>query len=340
MNKKRDIYKHRVTLRPYEYPELIKYRTAIRTSRWHVEEFDFGEDVQDFNVVLSDKERNAVKNAMLAISQIEAEGVKSFWSKAYDMFPKPEVSAVGVSFAENEQTHTESYSELLNVLGLNDEFAKLLKNPVISGRVNYLTKYLRNSGENVRQFYALKTALFSLFVENVSLFGQFLLIKSFRKHKNVLKSIDNVVLSTQNDEIVHAQFGMNLIAIIKEENPDWFNEDFYHKLELACKKAYVAEEGIVNWMFEKGDLDFITAYDVKEFLKRRFNQSLIDIGGKAIFEEDEKSKLKTEWFDEEIDAYIRNDFFVTKSRNYNKINVTKKHINNAIEKINNEYKLV
>lgn len=335
MNKP-NIFDHRVRLRPYEYPELIQFRTAIRTSRWHVEEFDFGEDIQDFNVILTDKERNTIKNAMLAISQIEAEGVKTFWSKVYDWFPKPEISAVGVTFAENEQTHSESYSELLNVLGLNDEFDKLLENPVISGRVNYLTKYLRNSGENARQFYTLKLTLFTLFVENVSLFGQFLIIKSFRKHKNLLKSIDNVVLSTQSDELVHAQFGMALLAIVKKENPDWFNEDFYHKIELACKKAYDAEVGIVDWIFEKGDLDFLTAYDVKEFLKRRFNSSLVDIGGKPIFEEDKESKKKTKWFDEEINAYIRNDFFNTKSRNYNKVTVTNNHIKTAIEKINNE----
>lgn len=335
-----DIFEHRVRLRPYEYPDLIKYRTAIRTSRWHVEEFDFGEDVQDFKVCLNEKEKNAIKNAMLAISQIEAEGVKTFWSKVYDMFPKPEVSAVGTTFAENEQTHSESYSELLNVLGLNSEFENLLENPVISGRVNYLTKYLRNSGENAKQFYTLKLALFTLFVENVSLFGQFLVIKSFRKHKNLLKSIDNVVLSTQNDELVHAQFGIALIEIVKKENPEWFDENFYHKIELACKKAYDAEEGIIDWMFELGDLEFITAKDVKEFVKRRFNQSLVDIGGKPIFEEDIKSKERTEWFDEEIEAYIRNDFFNTKSRNYNKVNVSKTDIEKAIEKIKNEYQLV
>lgn len=331
-----DIFEHRVKLRPYEYPELIKYRTAIRTSRWHVEEFDFGEDVQDFHTALTKKERNTIKNAMLAISQIEAEGVKTFWAKVYEMFPKPEISAVGVTFAENEQTHSESYAELLNVLGLNDEFEKLLQNPVISGRVNYLTKYLRNSGENVKEFYTLKVALFSLFVENVSLFGQFLVIKSFRRHKNLLKSIDNVVLSTQNDELVHAQFGMAILAIIKKENPEWFNEDFYHKIELACRKAYEAEKGIIDWMFEKGDLDFLSADDVKEFIKRRFNSSLIEIGGRAIFEEDLDSKKKTKWFDEEIEGYIRNDFFNTKSRNYNKVQVSTEHITNAIKRVKNE----
>lgn len=332
----KDIFKERINFKPYEYPELIKYRTAIRTSRWHVEEFDFGEDIQDFNTSLSLKERNAVKNTMLAISQIESASVKTFWADIGKIFPKPEIAMVGITFAENEIIHSESYSELLEVLGFNNEFKKLLKNDVILGRVNYLTKYLRGSGDNIKEFDVLKLTLFSLFVENVSLFGQFLIIKSFRKHKNLLKSIDNVVLSTQNDELVHAQFGIELIKIVKKENKDWFNEDFYNKIYRACKKAYDAEEKIIDWIFEKGELDFISSYDVKEFLKRRFNSSLMEIGGVPIFEEDLESKKVTKWFDEEIEGYIRNDFFNTKSRNYNKILVSTNHITNAINRINSE----
>ena len=189
----KDIFQERINFKPYEYPELIKFRTAIRTSRWHVEEFDFGEDIQDFNTALTSKEKNTVKNTMLAISQIEAANVKTFWAEIGDMFPKPEIAMVGITFAENEIIHSESYSELLEVLGFNNEFKKLMKNDVISGRVNYLTKYLKGSGDNKKEFNVLKLTLFSLFVENVSLFGQFLVIKSFRKHKNLLKSIDKYV---------------------------------------------------------------------------------------------------------------------------------------------------
>lgn len=333
MKQKRNIFEKRVRCKPYEYPELMDFRTAIRTSRWHVDEFDFGEDIQDFHIHLNDKERNVIKNTMLAISQIEVESVKTFWSNISEWLPKPEIAMVGTTFGENEIVHFENYSQLLELLGFNNEFEKLLENDVITGRINYLSKYLRGSGDNVNEFNTLRLALFSLFVENVSLFGQFLIMKSFRKEKNLLKSIDNVVLSTQKDELLHGQFGVELLKIIKEENPDWFNEEFYSKIKRACKKAYDAEVGIVDWIFEKGDLDFITAHDVREFLKRRFNQSLKDIGTDPIFLDlDEESAKKTIWFDEEIVGYVRNDFFNTMSSNYNKIPVLTKDITNAIKR--------
>lgn len=336
-----NIFEKRVRCKPYELGHLMEFRDAIRTSRWHAEEFDFGEDIQDFNVHLNDKQRNVIKNAMLAISQVEVESVKTFWGNIAEWLPKPEIAMVGATFAENEITHFEAYSMLLEKLGFNDEFEKLLENEVIANRINYLSKYLRGSGDNVNEFNTLKLALFALFVENVSLFGQFLIIKSFNKHNNVLKSIDNVVLATQKDELCHAQFGVELLKIIKEENPEWFNETFYHKIERACKKAFEAECKIIDWIFEQGDLDFITAYDVKEFLKRRFNSSLSDIGAEPIFNEiDEESRQKTKWFDEEIVAYIRNDFFNTKSANYNKITVTNEHILTAINRFKEDYGMV
>jgi len=76
--RKRDIFKKRITLKPYEYPELLEYVDAIRHSYWIHTEFNFTSDIQDFKVNVSEQERNALKNTMLAIAQIEVS-VKTFW---------------------------------------------------------------------------------------------------------------------------------------------------------------------------------------------------------------------------------------------------------------------
>jgi len=316
----------------------MQVRDAITDNRWHAEEYlsEISQDIQDYHTVLTEPERNFVKNAMLAISQVEVETVKTFWAKIGDWLQKPEIAMVGATLAENEVTHFEAYSLLLEKLGLNDEFDKLLQNDVIQNRINYLTKYLKGSGDNVKEFLVLQLILFSLLVENTSLFGQFYALKSLRRHKNLLKGIDNVVLATQQDEMVHAMFGVELIKIIKEENPDWFNEDFYKKIYRACKKAYEAEEKIIDWMFEMGDLPYISAAEVKEFIKQRINVSLDMMGGLPIFTVDPVLIGKTKWFDEESMGYIRNDFFNTKSRNYNKKLVTKDDILSAIRRFNDE----
>ena len=111
--RQRNIFEKRVNLKPYEYPELYQYVPAIRHSYWIHTEFNFTSDIQDFKTKLNDTERSAIKNTMLAISQIEV-AVKSFWGDIYQRIPKPEVGSVGATFAR-EVRHADAYSHLLEI---------------------------------------------------------------------------------------------------------------------------------------------------------------------------------------------------------------------------------
>lgn len=311
------LFDTRVAFKPFEYPEVLEYKDAINHSYWLVSEWNFLSDIHDFNVKLNDVQKKVLKNAMLAISQIEIS-VKKFWTKIGDRFPKAEFEQVGVTFGESEVRHSDAYSHLLQVLGFNDDFTTLMQNPAIQGRVDYLTKYLKGAFEHSNENYMLTLTLFSIFIENVSLFSQFLVIKSFNKHMNALKDIDNVVQATQKEEVIHALFGVYLIKQIQQEYPDWFNDEFYDKLTRACNKAFEAECNIVDWIFEAGDLTFLSKDTVKEFLKDRFNQSLEMIGAKKVFEVDAAKMAGVKWFNDEIYAEVNTDFFHKKPVTYSK----------------------
>lgn len=319
MNKEvhRDIFLPRVEFKPFEYQEVEKFKEAIQHSFWLVSEWNFTSDIHDFKVRLKEQDQAILKKALLAISQIEV-AVKKFWAKLGDRFPKAEFDQVGVTFGESECRHSDAYSHLLQVLGFNDEFKLLLQNPVIQGRVEYLTKYLKNAFSSTDKNYTFTLTLFSLFIENVSLFSQFLVIKSFNKYLNILKDIENVIQATMKEECIHALFGMYIINIIKEEHPDWFNDEFYEKLTEACQKAYVAEANIIDWIFETGELEFLPKDVVKEFIKDRINESIVEIGGAKVFDVDKDKLSSINWFNEEIYAETNIDFFYKKGVAYSK----------------------
>ncbi|HUH46660.1 MAG TPA: ribonucleotide-diphosphate reductase subunit beta [Arenibacter sp.] len=312
-----NIFEKRINLKPYEYPALYEYVPAIRHSYWIHSEFNFTSDVQDFKTLLTDVERSAIKNTMLAISQIEV-AVKSFWGDIYHKMPKPEIGSVGATFAESEVRHHDAYSHLLEILGLNEEFQDLKKKPVIMKRVQYLEAALKNTKSENNQEYAESILLFSLFIEHVSLFSQFLIIMAFNKHKNMLKGISNVVEATSKEEQIHGDFGIDIIKIIKAENPDWFDADYHAMIQEMCREAFMAESKIVDWIFEEGELDFLPKKLVNEFIKNRFNNSLESIGIKKIFDVDQELLAQTEWFDDEIIGTKHGDFFVKRSINYSK----------------------
>ena len=315
--RQRNIFEKRLNLKPYEYPELYEYVPAIRHSYWIHTEFNFTSDIQDFKTKLNDTERSAIKNTMLAISQIEV-AVKSFWGDIYHRIPKPEVGSVGATFAESEVRHADAYSHLLEILGLNDEFEEIKKNPVIMKRVRYLQAALATSKSEKNREYAESVLLFSLFIEHVSLFSQFLIIMAFNKHKNMLKGVSNVVEATSKEEQIHGDFGIDLIKIIKQENPDWFDLMFATKIQQMCKEAFEAESAIIDWIFEKGEIDFLPKNIINEFIKDRFNRSLESIGVGGVFAVDAELLKETEWFDDEIIGTKHGDFFVKRSINYSK----------------------
>ncbi len=315
--RKQDIFKKRINLKPYEYPQLAEYSDAVRHSYWIHTEFNFVSDVQDFKVHVNDKEKNVIKNTMLAIAQIEV-AVKTFWGDIYKKMPKPEIGAVGFTFAESEVRHMDAYSHLLEILGLNDEFEKIKSIPVLMDRVNYLEKALKHARSEDNREYSQSILLFSLFIEHVSLFSQFLIMMSFNKYKNLFKGISNAVEATSKEEQIHGLFGIDLINIIKEENPSWFDATFEADVIKLCHEAFEAEKKVVEWIFEQGELDFMPQAVVIEFIKKRFNNSLESIGVSKIFTTDDVLLAQSEWFYDEVIATKHGDFFNKKSINYNK----------------------
>lgn len=312
-----DIFEKRVNFKPFEYPQLIEFADSINKSYWLVSEFNFTQDIQDFKTKLSKEEKSVIEKAMLAISQIETQ-VKTYWADLYKRLPKPEVAVVGMTFAESEVRHERAYGHLLEILGLNDEFEKLIEVPAIKGRINYLTKYLDGSRSKDDRIYTKTILLFSMFIEHVSLFSQFLIIMAFNKERNLLGGISNVVEATSLEEQVHGLFGAEIISIVRKEHPEWFDDEMDEMIKSACLKAFKAECEIVDWMYEEGDLTFLPKQVVKEFIKNRFNIVLGNGKFKPVFEVDRGLTEQTDWFELQLTTPKEDDFFYKTSNAYNK----------------------
>lgn len=313
----RNIFRKRVNILPYEYPSLLQYKDAIRHSYWIESEFNFTTDINDYKMLINDVERDVIKKTMLAIAQIEVN-VKTFWADMYKRMPITEIGDVGMTFAESEVRHKDAYAKLLRILGLEEEFKTVVEIPAIKDRINYLSKYLDGTRSKDDKMYTKSVLLFSLFIEHVSLFSQFLIMMSFNKEKNLFKGISNVVEATSKEEDIHGNFGVEIINIIKEEHPEWFDEEFNQLIYSACKKAYKAECKVLDWIFENGELGFLSKETIQHFIQNRFNNSLNKIGMESLFQPDFRLLEKTLWFDVEITSTKEGDFFYKKQIDYNK----------------------
>ena len=51
----------------------------------------------------------------------------------------------------------------------------------------------------------------------------------------MLKGISNVVEATSKEEQIHGDFGIDLIKILKSENPNWFDNDYEDRIQTNPK---------------------------------------------------------------------------------------------------------
>lgn len=311
------IFDRRVNYKPFEYPDVLQFTEAINKSYWVHSEIDFTADTQDFHSHLSLAERMAIKNSLLAIAQIEV-AVKTFWGNIYNHFPKPEFNGLGSTFAECEFRHSEAYSRLLEVLGYNNEFVNLLQVPVIRERVEYLSAALKHANSDNQKKYVVSLIMFSILIENVSLFSQFAIILSFTRFKGLMKNVSNIIAWTSVDEQIHANAGIYLVNKIREEYPDFFDGETMKHISDTVQHSLDIEAKILDWIFEEGELEIINKRDLLNFMKFRIDDSMEKIGMRKIYHVSPEQYAPMRWFEEEVFANSLDDFFAKRPVDYTK----------------------
>ncbi|WP_177761562.1 ribonucleotide-diphosphate reductase subunit beta [Flavobacterium sp. I3-2] len=311
------IFTKRINYKPFEYPEILEFTNAINKSFWVHSEIDFTADIQDFHSHLNPNEQEIVKRSLLAIAQIEVN-VKTFWGDLYLHLPKPEFNGLGSTFAECEFRHSEAYSRLLEVLGYNNEFEKVIEIPVIAKRIQYLSNALKNSKSDNKKEYLKSLILFTILIENVSLFSQFAIILSFTRFKGAMKNVSNIIAWTSIDEQIHANGGIFIINKIREEFPDYFDDQTIKEINEIVVDSINIEAEILDWIFEFGELDTISKQNLLNFMKFRIDESLQKINLSKLFFISEENYQPMIWFEEEIFANSLDDFFAKRPVDYTK----------------------
>ena len=313
------IFEEQISRKPNLYPWTEQFIESMHNGFWTDKEFSFKSDVQQFKVKLTDQEKEIVVRTLSAIGQIEI-AVKTFWAKLGENLPHPALQDLGYVMANVEVIHNNAYERLLSVLGLEQVFEENLKLEWIQGRVKYLRKYTHKFYKDSKKQYLYALILFTLFVENVSLFSQFYIINWFARFKNVLKDTDQQVKYTRNEETIHALVGIKIVNTIREEYPELFDSELEERILDEAREAFKSESKIVDWMINGIQEKGLNADILKEFIKNRINESLKQIGFKPAFEVDKTLLEDTLWFEEELLGNNMTDFFHSRPVEYSKKN--------------------
>lgn len=314
------LFQEQIARKPNLYPWTQTFIDKIWAGFWTPNEFDFKADYSQFQAELTDQERQIVVRTLSAIGQIEI-AVKTFWARLGENLPHPSISDLGFAMANTEVIHNMAYEKLLDVLRLGDVFQQNLQEPVVRDRVAYLRKYNKKTYEDDRKQYIYSIILFTLFVENVSLFSQFYVILWFNRFRNVLKDTAQQVQYTRNEENLHAQVGIKIINTLREEYPELFDAELEERIFSECQAAFEAESKIIDWIVGDyvGDEHF-SAGVLKAYIKNRLNVSMGAIGIRKRLDMSHEAELlsKTYWMEEELYGNNQVDFFFKRPVDYAK----------------------
>ena len=311
------LFDERIAYKPFEYPEYytegwLKQAQAF----WLHTEIPMSGDVKDWNEKLTDSEKNLVGNILLGFAQTEC-AVSDYWTqKVVGWFPKHEIQQMAMMFGSQETIHAVAYSYLNETLGLED-YEAFLYEPATAERFDNLVAY---EGTDQRGI-ARSIAVFSAFAEGVSLYSAFAVLYSFQM-RNLLKGIGQQMKWSVRDESLHSKMGCQLFRHMCNED-DSLLVECRDDIIKAAETMVELEEKYIDKMFEMGDIEGIKSYDLKQFIKKRTNEKLLELGYidlGSYFAYDKEAAGNLDWFYHLTGGVTHTDFFAIRPTDYSKAN--------------------
>ena len=311
------LFDERVAYKPFDYPEYytegwLKQAQAF----WLHTEIPMSGDIKDWNEKLTKAEKNLVGNILLGFAQTEC-AVSDYWTqKVVSWFPKHEIKQMAMMFGSQETIHAVAYSYLNETLGL-ENFEAFLQEEATMERFNNLVSY----GGKKPVGIATSLAIFSAFAEGVSLYSAFAVLYSFQL-RNLLKGIGQQMKWSVRDESLHSKMGCQLFRHMCQEDNKLL-EDCKKDVINAAEAMLKAEERYIDKMFEQVDIENLKANDLKQFIRKRLNEKLVELGYKHLgqyFSFDDKASSRLDWFYHLTGGHTHTDFFAVRPTDYSKAN--------------------
>jgi ribonucleoside-diphosphate reductase beta chain len=317
-----DIKKPRLIYKPFEYQEAADYWLKQQQAHWLHTEVPMMSDLTDWNLNLNETEKNIIGSILKGFAQTETV-VNDYWSGLVTKwFRKPEIVAMAVTFGSFETIHAEAYSLLNETLGL-DNFDEFLEDEATMAKIQNLMD-VRDSFEGDTDWHevAKSLAIFSAFTEGVNLFSSFAVLLSF-KMRNKLKGVGQIVEWSIRDESLHSEAGCWLFRTLIKENPQLKTQELEAAINEAALLSLQLELDFINKVYELGDLEGCSQYDLEHFIKNRVNTKLGDLGYKGIITSIDMTAVeRMKWFDHLSAGKQHTDFFASRVTNYSKGHLT------------------
>lgn len=304
-----------------DYPEAVEFMNAQQSIYWPHFEVKVHKDKQDFLVNLTEAEKHGVVTTLKLFTKYEFIIGNEFWLNfVMKKFPRPaDIQPMAATFGAVELgIHQFFYKTLNEELGLASDafYNDYINDPDLKARIDFLTDTL-DDGDDLRALGGFT------FGEGAILYSSFAYLKHFQSSgKNKLVNMVSGINFSARDEHLHSLAAAWLFRTLLGEKRD--AGEITPEQEASLKADIIAgaykvlehEKLIIKKIFEKGNIDGITAHQLEVFAMSRIDLCLTNLGYEAIF--NVEYNPIADWFYKGITGYSSNDFFNSKGNQYSR----------------------
>jgi len=303
----------RSAFKPFNYPWAYDAWLKHEQSHWLHTEVPMAEDVKDWKKKLSPSEKEFLTNIFRFFTQGDIDVAGGYVNNYLPYFPQPEVRMMLLGFAAREALHIAAYSHLIETLGLPDTtYNQFMEYQEMKDKHDYV---MNISGQNTtKENTATHIAVFSAFTEGMQLFSSFVMLLNFPR-TGKMKGMGQIVTWSIVDETMHAENMMKLFKTYIQENNEIWNDDLKSRIYAIAERMVELEDKFIDLAFSSGEMEGLTADELKKYIRYIADRRLIGLGMKGIFK---VKRNPLPWVEEMINAPTHTNFFENRSTDYAK----------------------
>ena len=303
----------RLYFKPFTQPWCFDAWEKHESSHWLPKEVPMLEDMKDWKNVLTQNEKYFLTNIFRFFTQGDIDVASGYVKNYLPYFPQPEVRMMLLSFAAREAVHIAAYSHLIETLGMPEStYNEFLQYDEMRAKHDYVSTI---SNENTtKENTAKHIATFSAFTEGLQLFSSFIMLLNFARHGK-MKGMGQIILWSIIDETIHSESMIKLFRVYIEENREIWNDKLKGEIYTIAEKMVELEDNFIDLSFKMGEMQNLTAEDVKKYIRYIADRRLISMGLKGIYK---VKKNPLPWVEFMVNAPGHTNFFENRSTDYAK----------------------
>jgi glutaredoxin 3 len=303
------------TYKPFKYPWAVEKAISHEKIHWGEWEASLQEDVSQWKSgKISPKEKNHILQILKLFTQSDVTVGTNYIEYYLPKFKNNEIRAMLTSFANREFVHQRSYALINDTLGLpEDEFAAFNNVKAMRDKLDFMQDI------DVHSYQGLAKAVArSAMNEGMSLFSAFVMLLNYQRFGK-MRGMCEIVEWSVRDETMHCDGMVQLFRTFCEEHPKIVTDDFKKDIYQMFRDAVKLEDKVIDLAFQMGDLEGLSAQEVKQYIRYIADRRLIQLGLKGNWKVKENP---LPWLDWVLNGASHKNFFEGRVTDYNSAGIT------------------